>query len=92
MSLDTIAVRDKRVPRAEVPRLRRMTYLIWGDLRVAPRDTGYFTRTYGSSWRTRVSDLRLHLEAHGPLTVRTLSIPGSACKLYRIEAASHAND
>jgi hypothetical protein len=89
MSLDTIAVRDPRAARTELPRLRRMTVAIWRDLMAEARDTGYFTRTYGSSWRTRVSDLRLHLEAMTPrLTVRTRAIPGSACKLYSIEAAA----
>jgi hypothetical protein len=62
-----------------------MTYAIWGNLILADRDTGFFTRNYGSSWRTRASDLRLHLQAHYGLTVSTRPIPGSACKVYSIE-------
>jgi hypothetical protein len=68
-----------------VPNLKRMTYAIWGALMIADRDTGWFCARFGSSWRTRCSDLRLYLEANYGLTVRTYSIHGSACKVYSIE-------
>jgi len=79
-------VRDQRYrgTAGDVPMWRRLLR----DLEAHPYglDTGWFCARYGSSWRTRISDLRLWLlDQRPPRTIVTLPIAGSACKRYKLE-------
>lgn len=77
------AVHDQRVPVSEHKRLKGMSAQIEERLRKGPATNRDFAEMFpaGAAWRTRVSDVRKHLERQGE-TVKSRVEPGGLCTYW----------